>query len=189
MAYLCKVIEDTLGNALRRLREEQHMSLRTLAENTGFSPSFISQVENGQASPSINSMERIALALGVTLGEFFSQTEQASSVVRAGGRPTLQAGWSKAKMEALGQVQARTHGIDAIMVTINAGGSSGSKPYTRPKHELALVYEGEARLTLCGEIQTLYRGDSVTIPPESPRLWQNAGTAPVVIVFISYNGG
>jgi transcriptional regulator with XRE-family HTH domain len=43
------------------------MSLRGLAEKTNFSPSFISQVENGQAPPSISSMERIALALGVLL--------------------------------------------------------------------------------------------------------------------------
>jgi len=39
------------------------MYLRTLAEKTDFSPSFISQVENRQASPSISSIEKIALAL------------------------------------------------------------------------------------------------------------------------------
>jgi XRE family transcriptional regulator, regulator of sulfur utilization len=35
-----------------------------LASKCGFSPSFISQVELGQASPSIASLDRIALALG-----------------------------------------------------------------------------------------------------------------------------
>ena len=33
---------------------------------SGFSPSFISQVENGQASPSINSLQHICTALRVT---------------------------------------------------------------------------------------------------------------------------
>ena len=49
-----------LGQSLRRLRESRHISLRVLAEQTDFSASFLSQVENGQASPSISSMERIA---------------------------------------------------------------------------------------------------------------------------------
>jgi len=48
------------------------MSLRSLATRTDFSPSFISQLENGQVSPSIHSMEKIANTLGVTLGAFFA---------------------------------------------------------------------------------------------------------------------
>jgi transcriptional regulator with XRE-family HTH domain len=46
--------------------------LKVLAEQTGFSVSFLSQVENGQASHSISTMEHIATALGVTLGQFFN---------------------------------------------------------------------------------------------------------------------
>jgi transcriptional regulator with XRE-family HTH domain len=94
------MIEANLGEAVRRLRERQHMSLRALAEKTDFSPSFISQVEHGQASPSISSMERIALALGVTLGEFFQWTEKkVPLVVRVGERHGLNSEWSKAKIE------------------------------------------------------------------------------------------
>ncbi|MBA3259711.1 MAG: helix-turn-helix transcriptional regulator [Gemmatimonadales bacterium] len=43
--------DANLGESMRRLREEQQLSLRALAERTGFSASFLSQVENGQASP------------------------------------------------------------------------------------------------------------------------------------------
>jgi len=60
------------------------MSLRSLASRTDFSPSFISQVENGVVSPSIASMEKIAGALGVTLGEFFAAAAEgeATSALR-----------------------------------------------------------------------------------------------------------
>ena len=75
--------EVNLGGTVRRLREDQGLSLRTLAARTGFSASFLSQVENGQASPSISSMERIAAALGVTLGQFFQGAESTSAIVKA----------------------------------------------------------------------------------------------------------
>jgi XRE family transcriptional regulator, regulator of sulfur utilization len=66
---------ENLGHSLRHLRESHHMSLKLLAEQAGFSASFLSQVENGRASPSISTMERIATALGVTLGQFFNHAE------------------------------------------------------------------------------------------------------------------
>jgi transcriptional regulator with XRE-family HTH domain len=67
---------DNLSQSLRSLREARHISLRASGEQTGFSASFLSQVENGQASPSIASMERIAAALGVTLAQFFHHAEE-----------------------------------------------------------------------------------------------------------------
>ena len=61
-----------VGERIRQLRLDLGMSVRTLATQTGFSPSLISQVEHSQVMPSIGSLERIALALGVSLGEFFT---------------------------------------------------------------------------------------------------------------------
>jgi transcriptional regulator with XRE-family HTH domain len=45
------MVEENLPQVLRCFRESRHVTLRGLAEQTGFSPSFLSQVENGQASP------------------------------------------------------------------------------------------------------------------------------------------
>ena len=61
-----------IGEHIRRLRLRRHVSMRAFAAQTGFSPSFISQLENGQVSPSLGSLQKIAEALGVTLGEFFA---------------------------------------------------------------------------------------------------------------------
>ena len=52
--------QQMVGAHVRRLRTDRGLSLRALAAETGFSPSFMSQVENGQVSPSISSMEKIA---------------------------------------------------------------------------------------------------------------------------------
>src|SRR5439155_2862935 len=86
-----------VGELLRRIREKRGVSLRTLADKSGFSPSFISQVENGQASPSIASLEKIVGALDVTLVQFFQAGElRSSAVVPVAQRPRIESGWSKA---------------------------------------------------------------------------------------------
>jgi XRE family transcriptional regulator, regulator of sulfur utilization len=177
--------EAKLGPSVRRLREAQRISLRALAEGTGFSPSFLSQVENNQASPSIASMERIATALGVTLSEFF-QTAEANPlpVVRADARPVLHSGWSKGQLEALGAggVGGR---LDPMLVTLEPGGSSGSKAFASGREEFALVLDGAVALTLDQSEQMLASGDAVTIRPGALRRWRNLGEQPVRILIVA----
>src|SRR5262249_31049905 len=101
--------QHAIGAWVRRLRTEQRMSLRTLASRTDFSPSFISQVENGVVSPSIASMEKIAKVLGVTLGEFFAASAQGAEglIVRARERPRISSLWSQARIESLAPTAGR----------------------------------------------------------------------------------
>jgi transcriptional regulator with XRE-family HTH domain len=177
--------EPNLGPSVRRLREAQRMSLRALAEGTGFSASFLSQVENNQASPSIASMERIATALGVTLGEFFRTAESSPlPVVRADARPVLHSGWSKAQLEALGAggVGGR---LEPVLVTLQSGGSSGSRAFASGREEFALVLDGAVALTLDDSEQVLAAGDAVTIRPGALRRWRNPNEQPVRILIVA----
>ena len=97
-----------VGERIRQLRLGLGMSVRTLATKTGFSPSLISQVENGQVTPSIASLERIAMALGVSLGKFFAEPDaRAVGLVRASARQKLTSTWSPVSIEALGPWMAR----------------------------------------------------------------------------------
>ena len=96
--------QQQVGQHVRRLREQARLSVRALAARTGFSPSFISQLENGQVSPSIHSMEKIAGVLGVTLGSFFAAIGpgQGGLVMRKADRQKLPSNWSNAELESLG---------------------------------------------------------------------------------------
>jgi transcriptional regulator with XRE-family HTH domain len=176
--------EAKLGPSVRRLREAQQLSLRTLAERTGFSASFLSQVENSQASPSIASMERIATALGVTLGEFFRNTEtNPPPVVRAGARPVLHSGWSRAQLEALGAGMGGR--LEPVLVTLESGGSSGTKAYASGREEFALVLQGMVTLTLNDSEQGLASGDAVTIRAGALRRWHNPGPEPARVLIVA----
>jgi XRE family transcriptional regulator, regulator of sulfur utilization len=173
-----------LGGSIRRLRESQGMSLRSLATTTGLSASFLSQVENGQASPSIASMERIAAGLGVRLAEFFNQVDAPPTVVKADARLLLTSEWSKARIERL-SAGSGPGGVDAVLVTIEPGGMSGKHAYAAPGEEFALVLVGPTTLTLEESEQVLQSGDAVTIPTGVGRRWHNPHDAPVVILMVS----
>lgn len=175
--------EQRLGEIVRDLRSRQGLSLRALASRAGFSPSFVSQIERGQASPSISSLERLAQALGVTLGEFFRPVATAR-VTRLGERAELTSAWSHAQIEALGPT-GPGRALEPMMITLAPGGQSGGRPYSHGGDEFAFVFEGTVRLTLDAEVHDLARGDAATFPAEIPHRWENDGPEPARIVVVS----
>jgi transcriptional regulator with XRE-family HTH domain len=174
-----------LGESVRRLRARRSMSVRTLARRADFSPSFISQVELNQASPSISSLERLAGALGVTLGEFFySPDGPVPAVTRATRRRRLMSWWSRARIEALSPMDAGRR-FEAVMITIRSGGSSGKRPHAHAGDEFAVVFEGGLSLTLGPEVHRLKTGDAITFDSAIPHLWQNPGKRLARLLIVS----
>ena len=174
-----------IGERLREIRLRRGMSVRTLSGKAQFSPSFVSQVELGQVSPSIASLERIAMALGVTLAELFSETEpKAAVVLRVGDRQRLVSSWSRAQIEPLCPFGSASR-LESVMVTIAPGGHSGRYAQAHPGEEFVLVFDGEVTLTLGDETHVLRRGDAVTLQSGLPHHWENTGLEPVKLVIVT----
>ncbi len=176
-----------IGEHVRRLRLKHHLSVRTFAAQTGFSPSFISQLENGLVSPSLGSLQKIAEALGVTLGDFFAATASSaeeSLVIRHSGRRRLDSTWTDAHLEALGPM-TRSHRLEPVLAVFGPGGKSGKHVHSQPHEEFAFVLRGRVILTLSDEDSELGAGDAVTLPAHAPHRWQNHGKEPVEILLVS----
>ncbi len=60
MAHKSGVNTAELGSAIRRRREQQGMSLRDLADETGVSASTLSRIENGTGKPDADNIARLA---------------------------------------------------------------------------------------------------------------------------------
>ncbi len=65
-----------LAIAVRRLRQEKGLKMHTLAQRSGLGVSTISKVENGQISPTYDTLLRIAAGLDVDIAELFSSSRQ-----------------------------------------------------------------------------------------------------------------
>ncbi len=53
------------GSRIRRLRRMKHLTQEQLGELAGLHPSYVGQVERGQRTPSVKTLEAIARALGI----------------------------------------------------------------------------------------------------------------------------
>ncbi len=63
----------TFATRMKERRTELGMSQEKLAESTGLHRTYVGSVERGERNVSIDNMERIAEALDMSLGDFFSE--------------------------------------------------------------------------------------------------------------------
>jgi len=68
---MAKSISVRFGERLRKLRLQRKMHQVDLEAHTGLAQTFISMIENGQKSPSLETIEVLALAFDVSLSELF----------------------------------------------------------------------------------------------------------------------
>ncbi|MCL6447867.1 MAG: helix-turn-helix domain-containing protein [Armatimonadetes bacterium] len=61
---------NSLGYRLKKLRLKQGLTIAALAERCGVSPGLISQIENGQTTPLLETLEQIAKSLNVSVTYF-----------------------------------------------------------------------------------------------------------------------
>ena len=66
-------ISKILGKRIRNYRTAIGVSQETLAELAGCHPTYIGQIERGEKNPTIESIEKIANALNISLSKLFEQ--------------------------------------------------------------------------------------------------------------------
>jgi len=77
-------MKNGIGDRLRAVRTRRRLSLRELADLANVSASLLSQIENGKANPSVESLYNIAAALEIPVSDFFSDAATTAARVAGG---------------------------------------------------------------------------------------------------------
>lgn len=60
-------MDSFIPSALRRKRNQRHLTLEAVSGATGMSPQHLSEIESGKRDPRLSSIERIAEAMGLSV--------------------------------------------------------------------------------------------------------------------------
>ena len=64
-------MDRTITNKIKVIRQNQNITLKSLAEKTGLTEGYLSKIENSENAPPISTLRRIAIALGFDVSYFF----------------------------------------------------------------------------------------------------------------------
>ena len=163
-----------LGKRLRQERKSQGLSLEDLARRTGFSKSFLSQIENARNSPSIASLKRITEALGVSIGSLF-EADRADQIyfLKKGERTPFEVVKDQVIFE-FGSSKVPNRKMEAIFFTLRPGAESDGE-YHHDGEEFGTVLEGVLLFELGGREYRMEPGDSIYFTSPTPHRWRNPG--------------
>ncbi|AZS35706.1 HTH-type transcriptional regulator PuuR [Microbacterium lemovicicum] len=180
-----------VGPRLREIRKSQGLSLRAVADRSGLSVGFLSQVERGLSSIALSSLHSVADALGVSLAALFEarpqepQVEDDGAVVftitRAVDRPRRTV--SSGRHYELLSARASGLVLEPMLVYIEPGGTrEAAKPHAG--EEFAYVLSGELMYEVAGEAHRLGPGDSLYLRSTAPHTFYNDGEVTTIVVSV-----
>ncbi len=168
-----------LGARLRKARQRRQLSLEQLAQQTGLTKGFISQIERDLAVPSVASLLRVCEALQIGIGSLFATSN--ASLVRGAEAPPINFGGDRLT-ERLLTPRGNTD-VVLIRSVIEPGGGSGNEPYTLDADtEVVYVVSGELEITVNGRQFSLQPSDTLTFAPRDPHAWQNPSQTQTAVV-------
>lgn len=180
-----RVTQPIIGARVRELRKARSMTLQDLAEETGLSAGYLSQLERDRATPSIRALKVISQSLGVTIGWFFPDPEtdgkpEAAFIVRADRRRALRFA-SGIRDELLCPSLAGR--LELLLCSFEPAASSGDELYSHDGEEAGYVAEGQLELTIGRETFLLNKGDSFHFESTRPHRYRNPGPSETLVVW------
>lgn len=160
---------EQFGGSVKNQREKLGLSLREVARKANVSASFLSQIENSKALPSLSAAKKIADALNTTVGFLIGEEISVPNipVIRKNERKSLVNFGYGLELQFLSTID-KHHKMEPTIQILQANAVSGKPPYQHEGDEFCYVLEGSIKLVLDHREIDLDEGDSIYFNANNP---------------------
>lgn len=175
------VLAARIGRVVRKLRSEARLTVQEVADRSGISQPFLTQIENGRSAPSLVTLHRIAHSIGTSAQSLLAEDGATNvSLVRSKHGPSYPVSeGSTARFLINGR---RTLGATELTA---APASSQGAHLEHAGEELVYVVEGQIEFMVGDRTEILKRGDALWYPATDPHSWCVVGRTPAKFLMIS----
>ncbi len=168
----------SVGQRVKDIRKQQKKTLQHLAEETGLSAAYLSNLERNIISPTLDQLQRVCFSLNINITDLLSQGENTESpVVKKNERKLFFSEGDKVKYEMLCDGK---HDIEGICITTQHGFNYERTSWGHEYDEIAVVTQGAICVEMLGQEYYLYEGDSIYIKKNTLHTFKNIGDEPCV---------
>jgi transcriptional regulator with XRE-family HTH domain len=166
-----------VARKIRQMRLQNKLTLDKVAEQTGFTKSYLSMVETGKKSPPIATLSKIAQALSVDIADFFEQKKPKDriTVVRKEERKVVVRDEAAFGYRYESIAPAKTPRRMEPFIVTHLPNDKGGNWFDHEGEELFFVLEGEINL-FYGDMKYLLReGDCAHFDSSIPHRAEGIG--------------
>ena len=163
-----------LGQKIRQMRQVRGLTAVALAKYARVTPGFISQLEYSQTVPSLQTLERVAAALDVSLMYFFLEESRQPQVMRQRQRQLIHEGHDGSRLWLLSPLPPQH--LELALLELPRGAVSWSTVRSHEGQQCHLVLQGTVRADYANHTYRLEEGDSILWDATTPYRLENIGT-------------
>ena len=167
------------GRRVATLRKARKLTLEQASLATGVSRSMLSQIERGEANPTLAMSFRIAEGLGIPIGQLVGDSWGGPliEIVARDDAKSIYRDSDGCRLRTLSQLRMEKD-IEFYELVLEAGSSLDSLPHHRGTRELLTVAQGDIEITVHGSIRKLRAGDTAHYHADTDHKIANCGDAP-----------
>ena len=179
-----EMTEKEIGSKLKKLRQENKMTLKQLAQKAGCTDAALSKIERGEVTPTISLLKNAVNVLGVTLSEFLANGSDLQETIVLRKDQRVRIDFHDEKIVSYQLVRnLKNKQLQPLYEIIKKGGGSGGV-YTHEGEEFGIVLEGELEITVDDETYTIKEGDSFWYRSIRPHGFKNKGDKDVKVLWV-----
>lgn len=174
-----------LGARIKRIRINNGMTVRQLAEKVGLSASFLYQLEQDKTSPSFSTLKGIAAALNTNITLLVEDSlPEEWLIVRNNNYKRIVTGNPGMELNLLTFLGHREKRMQPMVFELAPGASSADIGDYQGKEHFLYILEGEVEVTLGDAKYVLNEGDAAYFIFESPGELCNTGQEKAVGLWV-----
>ena len=167
-----KSLDRFIGNVIRELRLNDNLTIAEVAAQAGISRGMVSKIENGQVSTSLETLSKIAQALGVSLAHLFRHYNMPSGgaqlVKNGAGMEVVRRGTKRGHTyHLLAYDQGPRKAFEPFLITMDDA-SEVFPTFEHPGTEFIYMLKGRIEYRHGQQTYMLEPGDSLTFRGDIP---------------------
>ena len=171
---------------IRRLREENRLSMEELAKLSGVSKSMLAQIERGDGNPTISTLWKISNGMKVPFDALTVRPKAPYEIVKTSDiQPILEDGGKVRNYPVFPDDENRRFAV--YYLELEPGSSWRSEPHLRGTAEFVTVFSGGLEIATAERTLTVGPGESVRFPGDVVHSYRSLGEEKTVLHMILYN--
>ena len=178
-------LDRLLCGRVRELRKKRSWTLEQLSAASGVSKSMLSQIERGEANPTLAVAYRIAQAFSLTIGELVETPETAPrvEVIRGVDRAFHYRSDKNCQIRTLSPLHLEKS-VEFYEIVLRENGILSIAPHFKGARELLTVQSGHVRAASGQAASDLAPGDSAHYPADVQHSIKNTGKGEAVLFLV-----
>jgi len=165
---------ETIGQKVKKARKAKKMTLKQLAEATDLSIGYLSNLERGLCSPTLDNLQSVCGAMSVSLISLLSGKPEPKIIIRRAERELLLDKPEGIRYESVNYGEDR---LSALFISLQPHCNHDTNWY-HSYDEMGIVLSGAMEIRIDQEIHRLETGDSFYIKANTRHSLGNSSDEP-----------